>query len=56
MDLAEVLRFLEGEKFGVLATAAEDGKPELEEVFVTAFSPSVSAADPSRLSSRLRQG
>ena len=28
MDLAEVLRFLEGEKFGVLATAAEDGRPE----------------------------
>ena len=28
MDIAEVLRFLEGEKFGVLATAAEDGKPE----------------------------
>jgi uncharacterized pyridoxamine 5'-phosphate oxidase family protein len=28
MDLAEVLRFLEGEKFGVLATATEDGRPE----------------------------
>ena len=28
MDIAEVLRFLEGEKFGVLATATEDGKPE----------------------------
>jgi len=28
MDLAEVLRFLQGEKFGVLATATEDGRPE----------------------------
>ncbi len=28
MDLAEVLHFLEVEKFGVLATATEDGKPE----------------------------
>jgi general stress protein 26 len=28
MDIAEVLRFLEGEKFAVLATASEDGKPE----------------------------
>jgi len=28
MDLGEVLRFLEGEKFGVLATAATDGRPE----------------------------
>ena len=28
MDLAEVLRFLEGEKLAVLATASEDGRPE----------------------------
>ena len=28
MDLAEVLRFLQGEKFAVLATAAQDGRPE----------------------------
>ncbi len=28
MDLVEVLRFLEGEKFGVLATATADGRPE----------------------------
>ena len=28
MDLAEVLRFLETEKFGVLATATQDGRPE----------------------------
>ncbi|MGA2299780.1 MAG: pyridoxamine 5'-phosphate oxidase family protein [Candidatus Acidiferrum sp.] len=28
MDLAEVLRFLEGEKLAVLATSAEDGRPE----------------------------
>lgn len=28
MDIAEVLRFLQAEKFGVLATATEDGKPE----------------------------
>ncbi len=28
MDIAEVLRFLEGEKLAVLATASEDGKPE----------------------------
>jgi len=28
IDLAEVLRFMEGEKFAVLATASEDGRPE----------------------------